>query len=401
MKARILILILLLAGTCLFGQISYEKGYIIFVNGKRQECFVKNMDWKNNPSELNYKINLGDEPLIASTETVKEFVVYGNSKFVSYDVKIDTYVADLSNLTYEKNPTLSDERLYLKVLIEGAATLYSYNNGNLLRFFYSTSDTVPQQLIYREYLKGDGTYGVNNRFRQQLWNDLKCICLRSEDVERVSYYSESLRKFFRRYNECVGSVSEESNNKGSRDFFDLSVVSGANFARPLTVENGEMGFSHVDFNSKINYSLGLRGEIILPFNKGKWRVLCEPVYHHYSSETEVKYNYYQYCKTTLNFSLIDLSFGLRHCFYLNDNTSFFLDGLYNYGLPLKDSKLIYENLAEYDLAPIPWFAFGGGVNYKKISVQMRYFLKRDLMYKYVSWYAGYENVSLTVGYKLF
>jgi len=401
MKEKIFILILLLTGSCLFGQISYENGYTIDFNGKRQECLIKNMDWKNNPGEFQYKINAGDESLKASPETVKEFAVYGNSKYVSYEVKIDTTVADLNNLTYVKNPVLSEERLFLKVLIEGAATLYSYNNGNLLRFFYSTSDTIPQQLVYREYLKEDGTYGVNNRFRQQLWADLKCAFLKTSDVEKLSYYSNPLIKYFSRYNDCMGLESTDYKNKVKKDIVDLSVIAGVNLVKPIRALNGETDYMEADFDSQISYSLGMRTELILPFNKGKWRVLFEPVYQHYSSETESNYTYQRFCKTSLKFDMFDLAIGLRYCFYLDDHTSFSIDGLYNYGFVSKSSKLVYEAVGKYNLGSMPCFVYGGGINYKRVSLQMRYFLNRDLLNNYVSWYAGFQKVSISLGVKMF
>lgn len=401
MKARVLILVLFFIGTCLFGQISYENGYTIDINGNRQECLIKNMDWNDNPSELLFKISPDDEPLKSSPETIKEFGIYGNSKYVSYDVKIDTTVTDLSNLTYERNPTLSDKRLYLKVLIEGAATLYSYKNGNLLRFFYSTSDTVPQQLVYKEYLKNDGTYGVNNRFRQQLWTDLKCSFLKTSDVEKLSYSNEALIKFFCKYNDCMGQGSIDYKKKGKKDIIDLSVIAGANFVKPIRALNRVTDYMEADFDNKITYSLGLRTELILPINKGKWRVLVEPVYQHYSSETESKYGYQHFCKTTLEFDMFDLAIGLRYCFFLDEHTSFSIDGLCSYGIASKSSKLIYEDVGKYDIGSMPCFVFGGGVNYKRVSLQMRYFLNRDLLKDYRYWYAGFEKISLSLGVKMF
>jgi len=401
MKERIFILILLLIGTCLFGQISYEKGYTIDVNGNRQECLIKNMDWKNNPSEFLYKINPDDEPLKAFPETIKEFGVYGTSKYVSYLVKIDTAVADLNNLTYEKNPTLADERLFLKVLVEGAATLYTYNDGNLLRFFYSTSDTVPQQLIYKEYLKEDGTYGVNYRFRQQLCTDLKCAFLKTSDVEKLSYYSSPLIKYFSKYNDCMGLESTDYKNREKKDIIDLSVIAGVNLVKPIKALNEMMDYMEADFDSQVTYTLGVRTELILPFNKGKWRVLAEPVYQHYLSETETNYAYESFCKTTLAFDILDLGIGLRYCFFLDDQTSVSIDGLYNFGIVTKSSKLLYGDFAKYDLGTLPSFVFGGGVNYKRVSLQMRYFLNRDLLSDYVSWYAGFEKVSISLGFKMF
>ena len=40
-----------------FTQIRFEKGYFITNYGKRIDCFIKDIDWKNNPTKFDYKLN--------------------------------------------------------------------------------------------------------------------------------------------------------------------------------------------------------------------------------------------------------------------------------------------------------------------------------------------------------
>ena len=38
-----------------YSQITFEKGYFISNDGIKTECFIKNLDWRNNPTEFEYK----------------------------------------------------------------------------------------------------------------------------------------------------------------------------------------------------------------------------------------------------------------------------------------------------------------------------------------------------------
>ncbi|MEM9681486.1 MAG: hypothetical protein AAF901_14280, partial [Bacteroidota bacterium] len=44
-------------------QVNYELGYIIDNSGNRIECFIKNLGWYNNPSEISYKLDLGSSSI--------------------------------------------------------------------------------------------------------------------------------------------------------------------------------------------------------------------------------------------------------------------------------------------------------------------------------------------------
>ena len=53
--------IILLAGLAVTGllqaQTKFEKGYFVDNSGQRTEVLIKNLDWKNNPTEFEFKKN--------------------------------------------------------------------------------------------------------------------------------------------------------------------------------------------------------------------------------------------------------------------------------------------------------------------------------------------------------
>jgi hypothetical protein len=41
-----------------YAQITFEKGYFINNSGDRTECFIKNIDWRDNPTKFEYKMQI-------------------------------------------------------------------------------------------------------------------------------------------------------------------------------------------------------------------------------------------------------------------------------------------------------------------------------------------------------
>ena len=135
MKLNFVILLFCFITVRAFGQITFEKGYIIDNNNRKVECLIKNSDWKNNPKEFDYKLSDNDSPKKGNLSTIKEFSVPGVMKFIRVDTKIDRSPMDESVLSDSINPDWSSERLFLKVLVEGKASLYFYQEDLFWRFF--------------------------------------------------------------------------------------------------------------------------------------------------------------------------------------------------------------------------------------------------------------------------
>jgi len=48
--------LLMLTACFTYSQINYEAGYFIDNNGKKTECLIKNVAWKNSPLNFEYKL---------------------------------------------------------------------------------------------------------------------------------------------------------------------------------------------------------------------------------------------------------------------------------------------------------------------------------------------------------
>ena len=65
------LLFLLFASLFTYSQIRFEKGYFITNTGEHYEVLIKNVDWKNNPSAIDYKLNAEDQLKRISVDQVQ------------------------------------------------------------------------------------------------------------------------------------------------------------------------------------------------------------------------------------------------------------------------------------------------------------------------------------------
>jgi len=187
MKKRILIVLLTTLSFNSYSQIEFEKGYLIDNSGKRTDCFIQNMDWKNNPDKFEYKLTGNSELKIGTIKTIKEFTISNTLKYKRFLVEIDKSSSQINKLTNSKKPEFKEETLFLKSLLEGKANLYFYEGNNLTRYFYSVDNSDVKQLIYKSYRTSDNKVEKNNSYKQQLWVDLNCKDIVLNDAKNTDY----------------------------------------------------------------------------------------------------------------------------------------------------------------------------------------------------------------------
>ncbi len=123
MRKQLLSIILWLVTVHCSSQISFEQGYYITNSGQKVGCLIKNVDWKDNPREFYYQLSAEGEKNKATIEDVKEFGIENTCKFVRHLVKVDRSSDNLSDLSSTSEPVFTEEVLFLKLLVEGKASL--------------------------------------------------------------------------------------------------------------------------------------------------------------------------------------------------------------------------------------------------------------------------------------
>lgn len=399
-KMRVFLIVLFaILTTQSYSQIVFEEGYFVDESNQRTECLIKNIDWYSNPTDFQYKLTQDGSTKIADIHSVKEFGVGDVVRYTRANVEIDYSSNNVNKMDYNKNPEFTEELLFLKVLIDGEASLFIYRSGNLTRFFYKINNSEIKQLIYKQYLVGE-SYAHNNTFRQQLFVDMKCKMMDERDFSSIDYDQKELERLFVKYNNCQSSDYVVYESREKKNALNFSLRPGLNFSN-LSIENSFNRFRSADFENGVNFRLGAELEIILPFNKSKWSLLFEPTYQYYSSEgnsvssgyyNEINYSY------AVDYASIELPVGLRHYFFLNDDFKLFANVSY-----ILDFSLNSSIARDFEISSSASNqALGVGLKFMdKYALEIRYHTKRNILNGYQVWSSDYNTTSVIFGYSLF
>lgn len=393
MKAVVFFSLLSILNLSSFSQIRFENGYFLLNDGKRIDCLIKNLDWKNNPKEFYYKFFKDDITKTANVEDVIEFGVINQSKYKRFDVDIDQSSEDIAWLSKTKAPTFKKDRLFLKVLIEGKASLYLYESTNITRFFMSVDTVKIEQLIFKNYFVTQGIIEQNNTFRNQLWNNLKCDQIEIKNINKLNYAQNELIDLFILYNNCNRFTIVNYDKKKKKGSFNLSIRPGINSSK-FFLQNAISNTTVLEFENKLNLRFGAEAEFIIGFNKNKWAIAVEPVFQYYKSE-----GFANGVKASMDYKSIELLAQIRHYFFLNDNSKIFINGNVIYDFPFNSSIKI-ENYYSLGINSRLDLSFGLGYKYKKYSCEIRYMSNRGILSDYLYWSSQYKTISLILGYTI-
>jgi len=407
MKKQILLIIPIIFGPKCFSQISFENGYYIDNSNQKVECLIKNNDWESNPTKFDYKHTDTTKQKTLTIESVKEFGIYNRSKYVRYTVNIDRSSDRLDKIDNNINPIFQQEILFLKVLIEGRANLYFYNDNGLIRFFYCNDSSEVEQLIYKIYLTSNNHISENNLFRQQLLDNLKCQDISVPDVQNLKYDRKNLVNLFETYNNCHNSESINFDEKQKRDLFNLTIRPGMNYSS-LYLKNYFLHRYEFDYKNELGFRLGIEVELIMPFNNNKLALFFEPTYQYFNSAATTVANVTidQEITAKVDYKSIELPVGMRYYLFLNDRSKLYINPSFVYDFEFASSLDIIrdDGLQLYDLDIKTSTNFGVGLGYKycnRYSIEIKYQFKRNIMAYYFFWKSTYNTFSIILGYSLF
>lgn len=414
---KILLIILLFCYSFSFAQISFEKGYFITNEGKRTECFIKNLDWKNNPKDFKYKTELTDtEFKTENVTTVQEFGIDNESTFKRFKIKIDRSSNDVKEMTNDRNPVWREEVLFLKILVKGDATLYSYADEDINRYFYETKTIPTEQLIYLKYIQADNNEGAlktneNNEYKQQLFKNVKSDNITENDIRKLNYKKSDLVKYFLKYNNITSDPGKKESKETSQSHFFIKITPGLSFASLSATNNVNSEFN-VQLDNKIIFKIGAEAEYILPYNRNKWSIFINPSYQKYQDKKD--YNVPSAFIASpdiqknieVSYSSIQVPVGIRHYMFLNQKSKIFINASYSLDVSSTTdinytNKTGTSNTANFSGNLGKNLAFGLGYNFKnKLSAEVRLNTKKELV-NYIYYSAKYSAVDLIFAYTIF
>lgn len=400
MKIYRFLLFIFLTQSTLQAQVTFQKGYFIDNLGIKTECLIKNVDWKNNPTKFNYKINESSEVESADISSSIEFGIPNVMKYIVYNGKIDRSSENPNYLSKERKPIYSKEQLFLKVLVEAKTNLYSYTDGSLNRFFIKTATGKIEPLVYKTYLTYNKKVAQNNTFRTQLLKALQCSTQELKEIKNISYTKKALVNLFLEYSHCNNFEIKNYEKKKKRNKFNLSLKVGAQ----LTFLNIDTNLYEISFDNQFNLTYGIEAEFIMPYNKNKWSLLLEPSYQSYTSQGIVKNvtsNQEENIDVRIVYKSIDLITGVRYYSFLSEKSKILYHAKYVFSYPIKDNYVSLENSYPLAINYSNNIILGVGYSYDKFNLEINYAFDRDILSRYQYYIANYNSLSVNFRYNVF
>ena len=367
MKNYFFTLILFLISFLSIAQVNFDPGHFINNEGEKIVGFIKNTEWKNNPESFEYMDSENGNKKTYSIDEVAEFKV-GRFLFKRFEVDIDRSSNLNSSLSDHKNPDFQKETLFLLLLVEGDANLYSYNDKSLFRYFYSLDNENSYQLVYKKYMRNHSEIAKNNLFRQQLSQNLKCNSISSGRLQHLGYSKSELTKVFKDYNTCKNPDLTYNKDTSKGDFL-FSIRPG------VTLNNFKIDTDAfyadgqiVQFQNTLGIRLGIEVEYVFPVNKNKWSLITEPSFIYINDET------LDYLGETSiwNYNSIELPLGIRHHMFLNEHSKIFINASIVWMYQI-DSKVTLFDGKDFVFESRSNFVLGVGYKFKnKYSLEFQY-----------------------------
>ena len=392
-------------------QIKFEKGYIITSNDVKKEVLIKNQGWANNPSSFAYKTDKESGESTGIPSTIKEFGIYNDVKYVTYNGDIDYSSDNTGDLSSNKEPEFKKASVFLKEIVTGNKNLYSYQGQNVIRYFYSDSNSSIQPLIYKKYFFNGNNLQI--AANEEYINQLKTIFSDDNNTQilaiKTRYTSNDLNKIFKEYNSKIsGTAEKESFSETKRNSkFNLAIRPGLNFYSPVEITKT---FSNEGLPSKTGFRIGVEAELVLPFNKNKWSIVVEPTFSLYSNKATIRTNDNLYNINVDNYSFISIPLSVRHYMFINDKSKIFINAGINV-LTLKTSSskdfpidydgYVFDRLKLSSSQAFKSAVFGIGYNYNnKYIIEARYNTGMNL-FEEKGAEANLKYASLILGYNIF
>ena len=95
-----------------FAQSKFEPGYYIDNKGNQIQCLIKNVDWKLNPSSIDFKLNENTATQTISTNEIAGFSIENKVKFINKIVLVDETMSNFQNISKDPNVKFVEKKKF-------------------------------------------------------------------------------------------------------------------------------------------------------------------------------------------------------------------------------------------------------------------------------------------------
>ncbi|WP_394748392.1 hypothetical protein [Spongiimicrobium salis] len=382
-------------------QVSFEKGYIIDNAGKRTDCWIKNVDWRQNPSEFEYRLTSDNPIQKGSLQNITEFAILNTPhKYVRAKVKIEVSPRATKELSKTKEPLFEEKNCFLKVLVDGKARLYEYNKSRIINYLFRVDNEPITTLIFKKYLLSTYSIAENTTYKKQLWDALKCQDITSKDLSRLKFKKKELISLFGKYHLCNGIEYTALKKKNTRESIKFAIKGGVGFSQADITFNGSSSQDFgLDFPNEASPRIGVEVEFIFPFNKNKWSFFVQPLFQSYTTDGT---NLMPSQEVDFDYKSIETTLGIRHYSFLTDSSKLFFNAGIIIDAPI-NSRIDFENRVNaFEIETQSAFNLGLGYTFKdSYSIEVNYTASRQLLTNFATISSTYTNFSLILGYRIF
>ncbi|MCX6271068.1 MAG: porin family protein [Bacteroidetes bacterium] len=391
LKYCLLTAILLVLTSIGYSQENYQQGCITFYNNDTLHGLIDYRNWDNNPSVITFKHGLSSASKQYKSGEIREFRV-AYDVYVSAIVTYDASPLQPDRLTYDVEPKLRTDTVFLLTLVNGNKCLYYLkNHQDKIRFFIWKDNTF-EELVYRKYLvkteKAERVIMPNLKYKFQLIVYLQDCPSAKESADKAGYNSQSLIKLFKTYQGCI-PTSVDYIKKPDKMKMEMGIHLGMTATSVKFKGDKYSPMVGTRFPVSLDASAGLYFDLVKPRNRGRWSFYNGLFYDSYRLKGDFNdhfsAHYYSVYSTNINLTYIRLHTMLRYRYQLKNMSLLFNGGMSNSlqissENKLNDKRYMYGSLAdEYnskaldDLKTYDYgIIIGSGIRYGRFSAEVRF-----------------------------
>lgn len=410
---------LLLIVSSLQAQREFLKATVIEADGDSISAYISATNWISTPSQVRYKTSEDGESRVISANDIRGFIIDSKGVFVSAQLSIDQSSDKMERLGGSAEPIWETQTVFLRQLIKGEVSLYSYKTTNFERFVIYSRDQGYKQLIYKRYLNKSSKILYNRNFRNQLWQSYNCG-ITQESLKKLQYTEKSLSKYLIQYANCKSFTVEElkaTKEKGRLNFY-ISAGAGSingSFGQVNTLLGPNASQSSFEPTTSFRVDVGLEykfpteNSFSLFFNIASESFTTNGVW---TDKTflnltgTARLSALQPWDVTTSYGTIGI--GVRKYHYFSKTSALRFSAMLipkitlwsNSSIEILDLPDFRNSPRKLELKEDSHFAFGAAYVYNRFSAELRYFFGRDQLEEVPEFRAKYSSYNLSFGINL-